>query len=43
MEQSEVFKGVQTKISAIVHQLVLCNKAMEDYEESGNEAEKEIE
>jgi hypothetical protein len=43
MEQSEGFKGVDSKIKSLEQQLSLCDKAIKDFEQSGKDAEKEIE
>jgi hypothetical protein len=43
MEQSEGFKGVDSKIKSLEEQLSLCDKTIKDFEQSGKEAEKEIE
>jgi hypothetical protein len=43
MEQSEGFRGVDSKIKSLEHQLSLCDKTIKDFEQSGKDAEKEIE
>jgi hypothetical protein len=43
MEHSEGFKSVASKIKSLEQQLSLCAKTIKDFEQSGKDAEKEIE
>jgi hypothetical protein len=43
MEHSEGFKSVESKIKSLEQQLSLCSKTIKDFEQSGKDAEKEIE
>jgi hypothetical protein len=43
MEQSEGFKSVDSKLKSLEQQLSLCDKTIKDFEQSGKDAEQEIE
>jgi hypothetical protein len=43
MEQSEGFKSVYSKIKSLEQQLSLCDKTIKDFEQSGKDAEQDIE